>query len=154
MRRRQSIIADEEVARCLGLLERSSVPEFLENAIAARYRRPGRLRALSVRALLCALLLLAVDDRALHLLGVIEALKVHRSHLDALDRVPAYLEPLTAREELRMNTSLRTALQVASSTTSVATSRLQTIAPELSRSRLRAQPPGGHRDFGVGNANG
>ena len=68
------VIADEEVARCLALVERSGVAPWLEAEIAARYRRPGRPRELSVAALLGALLLLATDDRALHLSAVTEVL--------------------------------------------------------------------------------
>jgi hypothetical protein len=67
-------IPNEEVARCLALVERSGVAEWLETEIEARYRRPGRPRELSVVALLTALLLLATDDRALHLSAVTEVL--------------------------------------------------------------------------------
>jgi len=59
---------------CLELVERSGVAPWLEAEIAARYRRPGRPRELSVAALLTALLLLATDDRALHLSGATEVL--------------------------------------------------------------------------------
>ncbi|MHB8440395.1 MAG: hypothetical protein ACYDD4_14740 [Acidimicrobiales bacterium] len=68
------VIDDEEVARCLALVERSGVAESLEREIEARYRRPGRPRELSVTALLAALLLLATDDRALHLSAATEVL--------------------------------------------------------------------------------
>jgi hypothetical protein len=61
------MIEDEEVARYLALVERSGVAEWLEREIEARYQRPGRPRELSVAALLVSLLLLATDDRALHL---------------------------------------------------------------------------------------
>jgi hypothetical protein len=74
MKRRRTMIADEEVTRCLCLLERSGVAEWLEEELRQRRRRPGRPRMLSVRALLCALLLLATDDRALHLSGATEVL--------------------------------------------------------------------------------
>jgi hypothetical protein len=67
-------ILDEEVRRSLELVERSGVADWLEAAIEARYRRPGRPRQLSVAALLTALLLLATDDRALHLSGATEVL--------------------------------------------------------------------------------
>jgi hypothetical protein len=68
------MIEDEEVMRCRSLVERAGVVEELEAAIAARRRRPGRPRELSVAALLTALLLLATDDRALHLTAVTEVL--------------------------------------------------------------------------------
>jgi hypothetical protein len=67
-------IPDEEVARCRALVERSGVAAWLEAAIEARHRRPGRPRELSVAALLTALLLLATDDRALHLNGATDVL--------------------------------------------------------------------------------
>lgn len=67
-------IPNEEVARCRALIERSGVAEWLEAQIEARYRRPGRPRELSVAALLTGLLLLASDDRALHLSGATEVL--------------------------------------------------------------------------------
>ena len=68
------MIDNDEVARCLALIERSGVADWLEAGIAARHVRPGRPRALSVKALLCALLLLGVDDRALHVTGATEVL--------------------------------------------------------------------------------
>jgi len=71
---RRRTIDDDEVARCLALVKRSGVAEWLEHEIEARYRRPGRPRELSVAALLTALLLLATDDRALHLSGATEVL--------------------------------------------------------------------------------
>jgi len=67
-------IPHEEVARCRALVERSGVAEWLEAQIEARYRRPGRPRELCVAALLSALLLLATDDRALHLSAATEVL--------------------------------------------------------------------------------
>jgi hypothetical protein len=73
MSRRRGI-DDDEVARCLALIERSGVARWLEAEIEARYRRPGRPRELSVAQLLTALLLLATDDRALHLSAVTEVL--------------------------------------------------------------------------------
>ncbi len=71
---RRSMINDDEVARCRALIERSGVADWLEAGIVARHARPGRPRVLSVKALLCALLLLGVDDRALHLTGATEVL--------------------------------------------------------------------------------
>lgn len=71
---RRRVIDDDEVVRCLALIERSGVAEWLEEQIVARYRRPGRPRELSVAALLTALVLLASDDRALHLSGATEVL--------------------------------------------------------------------------------
>jgi len=72
--RRRSLIDDEEVARCWSLVKRSGVAEWLEHEIAARRRRAGRPRELSVAALLTALMLLATDDRALHLSAATEVL--------------------------------------------------------------------------------
>jgi len=71
---RRSLIDDEEVTHCRALVEHSGVAQWLEHEIAARYRRPGRPRTLSVVALLTALLLLATDDRALHLSAATEVL--------------------------------------------------------------------------------
>lgn len=71
---RRRVIDDDEVARCLALVERSGVATWLEAEIVARYRRAGRPRALSVAALLTGLLLLATDDRALHLSAATEVL--------------------------------------------------------------------------------
>jgi len=68
------MIGDEEVTSTLALIRRSGVAEWLEAAIAARHRGPGRPRMLRVEALLCALLLLGVDDRALHLTAATEVL--------------------------------------------------------------------------------
>lgn len=57
-------VADSQVAFAVALIEDSGVAERLEGLI----RKPtGRKRHLSVRALLVALLLLALDDRPLHL---------------------------------------------------------------------------------------
>jgi hypothetical protein len=91
MKRRHSMIDDEEVTRCLILLERSGVCEWLEDEITSRHHRPGRPRMLSVRALLCALLLLGVDDRALHLSAATEVLfcrlsNASKAHLDVVGR--------------------------------------------------------------------
>jgi hypothetical protein len=79
MKRVGSLIADEEVNRCQALIDRSGVAECLEAELSARHRRPGRPRAISVMALLCALLLLATDDRALHLSAVTEVLFIRIS---------------------------------------------------------------------------
>jgi len=68
------MIGDQEVTSALALIRRSGTAAWLEAAIAARHRRPGRPRMLRVEALLCALLLLGVDDRALHLTAVTEVL--------------------------------------------------------------------------------
>ncbi len=68
------VIAHEEVARGLALVEGSGVAPWLEAQIESRYRRPGRPRELSVAALLTALVLLATDDRALHLKAATEVL--------------------------------------------------------------------------------
>jgi hypothetical protein len=71
---RRRVIDDDDVRRCRELVERSGVAAWLETEIAARYRRPGRPRELSVVALLTSLLLLATDDRALHLTAATEVL--------------------------------------------------------------------------------
>ncbi len=67
-------ISDDAVAEALSLIERAQVAEWLEAELLARQRRPGRPRAIGVKALLCALLLLAADDRPLHLSGATEVL--------------------------------------------------------------------------------
>jgi hypothetical protein len=67
-------IGDDDVAFALDLIEKSGVANWLEDALAAAHRGPGRPRALSVRALLVALVLLARDDRALHLTGATDVL--------------------------------------------------------------------------------
>jgi hypothetical protein len=68
------MIADEEVAATVTLLENSGVAAWIEGELRARRRRPGRPRQLSVLALLSALLLLATDDRALHLSAATDVL--------------------------------------------------------------------------------
>jgi hypothetical protein len=68
------MIADDEVDRCCALLDRSGVSKWIEDELCARRRRPGRPRHVSVNALLCALLLLATDDRPLHLSAATELL--------------------------------------------------------------------------------
>jgi hypothetical protein len=79
VKRARSLITDEEVARCRALIERSKTAEWIEDELAARHRRRGRPRAIPVMALLCALLLLAADDRALHLTSVTEVLFIRLS---------------------------------------------------------------------------
>jgi hypothetical protein len=59
-----SVLTDEAVAFAVSVIDSSGVPEYLESLLV---RRTGRPRSLSVRALLVALFLLAVDGRALHL---------------------------------------------------------------------------------------
>jgi hypothetical protein len=73
-RTRRGAISDDEVAEALTLIERAQVAQWLEAELLARQRRPGRPRHISVKALLCALLLLATDDRPLHLSGATEVL--------------------------------------------------------------------------------
>ena len=68
------MIADEAVAATVTLLEDSGVAAWIEGELRARRRRPGRPRQLSVLALLSALLLLATDDRALHLSAATDVL--------------------------------------------------------------------------------
>jgi len=74
MKRRRATVSDEDVANCLALVRRSGVAEWLEEELRQRWRRPGRPRTLGVTALLCALVVLAVDDRALHLTAATEVL--------------------------------------------------------------------------------
>jgi hypothetical protein len=59
-----SILTDDAVAFAIQVIDSSGVPEYLESHLV---RRTGRRRTISVRALLVALFLLAVDGRALHL---------------------------------------------------------------------------------------
>jgi hypothetical protein len=67
-----SMLLDEEtVAFAVILIDRSGAADKTEAALA---RRTGRRRALPVRAVLAALLLLAMDDRPLHLTRVTELL--------------------------------------------------------------------------------
>jgi hypothetical protein len=73
-RSHRGAISDEVVAEALALIERSGVAAWLEAELLGRQRRPGRPRAIGVKALLCALLLLATDDRPLHLSGATEVL--------------------------------------------------------------------------------
>jgi len=67
-------ISDDEVTEALALIDRSGMAVWLEAELGASRRRPGRPRRISVKALLCALLLLATDDRPLHLSGATEVL--------------------------------------------------------------------------------
>ena len=59
-----SVLTDEAISFCTGAVGTSGVAERIEVLIN---KRTGRPRYLKVRAILVALLLLAVDDRALHL---------------------------------------------------------------------------------------
>ena len=59
-----SHMSDEAVGFAIDVIDASGIPERLEALLT---RRTGRPRSLPVRALLVALLLLAIDDRALHL---------------------------------------------------------------------------------------
>lgn len=68
------MVSDEDVERCLALVESSGAADWLEEELSARRRGPGRPRALRVEALLVGLLLLAIDDRALHLTSATEVL--------------------------------------------------------------------------------
>lgn len=59
-----SSLCDEAIGFCVEVVDSSGVPEQLE----AMLQRPtGRRRVLKVRALMVAILLLAIDDRPLHL---------------------------------------------------------------------------------------
>ncbi len=71
---RRTVIDDAAVARALALFEASGVADWLDEQIRASHTRPGRPRMLSVSALLTALLLLGLDDRALHLTAATEIL--------------------------------------------------------------------------------
>jgi hypothetical protein len=68
------MISDEVVEHALALIDRSGVADWVEDELWLRQRGPGRPRALRVAALLCALLLLASDDRPLHLSAATEVL--------------------------------------------------------------------------------
>jgi hypothetical protein len=73
-RSRRGMISDEEVTDAVDLIERSGVADWLEAELHARRRRPGRPRGISVMALMCAMLLLATDDRPLHLSAATDVL--------------------------------------------------------------------------------
>jgi len=66
-----SLLDEETVAFAADLIDRSAVAGQAEAALA---RPTGRRRSLPVRAVLAALLLLAIDDRPLHLTRVTELL--------------------------------------------------------------------------------
>jgi hypothetical protein len=66
-----SDMCDEAIAFCAEVIDGSGVAERLEGLLE---RRTGRPRALKVRAVLVALLLLATDDRPLHLKAVTKLL--------------------------------------------------------------------------------
>ena len=57
-------VSDDAVGFAIEVIDASGIPDRLE---ALLVRQSGRPRSLPVRALLVALLLLAIDDRALHL---------------------------------------------------------------------------------------
>jgi hypothetical protein len=59
-----SAATEEAISFCVGVIDSSGVADELEALIT---KRTGRKRCLKVRALLVALLLLAIDDRPLHL---------------------------------------------------------------------------------------
>ena len=59
-----SALSEEAISFCTGVIDNSGVAEQLEHLLK---RATGRPRALKVRSLLVALLLLATDDRPLHL---------------------------------------------------------------------------------------
>jgi hypothetical protein len=69
--RRATLLDEETVAFAAALIDRSAVAEHAEAALA---RRTGRPRSLPARAVLAALLLLAMDDRPLHLTRVTDLL--------------------------------------------------------------------------------
>lgn len=72
-----SALSDEALSFCTGVIDSSGVAERLEAVLS---KPTGRRRNLSVRALLVALLCLAIDDRPLHLKA---ATKLLFSGLDA-----------------------------------------------------------------------
>ena len=59
-----SALSEDAISFCTGVIDNSGVAEQLEHVLK---RATGRPRALKVRSLLVALLLLAIDDRPLHL---------------------------------------------------------------------------------------
>ncbi len=59
-----SVLTDEAISFAVDVVDHSKVPERIEALLA---KPTGRPRALSVRALMASLLLLAIDDRPLHL---------------------------------------------------------------------------------------
>lgn len=62
-----SVLCESQIAFCVAVVDRSGAAETLE---ALLRRRTGRPRRLALRALLVGLLLLATDDRPLHLKAV------------------------------------------------------------------------------------
>ncbi|HEY1831107.1 MAG TPA: hypothetical protein VGG38_12780 [Acidimicrobiales bacterium] len=68
------MVSDEAVEHALALIDRSGVAVWIEDQLCLRQRGPGRPRALKVSDLLCALMLLARDDRPLHLSAATELL--------------------------------------------------------------------------------
>ena len=59
-----SVLTDETIGFVISVIDSSGVPERIEDLL---HTTTGRPRTLKVRALLVALLLLAIDDRPLHL---------------------------------------------------------------------------------------
>jgi hypothetical protein len=59
-----SVLTEESISFAAAVIDSSEVAEHLEGLLV---RPTGRRRSLSVRALLVALLLLAIDERPLHL---------------------------------------------------------------------------------------
>jgi len=59
-----SVLTDETIRFAISVIDSTGVPQRIEGLLRATTGRP---RALKVRALLVALLLLAIDDRPLHL---------------------------------------------------------------------------------------
>jgi hypothetical protein len=77
--KRRPPLSEAAFDEALALIDDSGVATWLEEAVTATHRRPGRPREISVRALLVALLCLALDDRALHLSAATEVLFVRLS---------------------------------------------------------------------------
>lgn len=65
------MLTDEAICFCTGVTDSSGVADELEGLIE---KRTGRPRCIKVRAVLVALLLLAMDDRALHLKAATQVL--------------------------------------------------------------------------------
>jgi hypothetical protein len=66
-----SVLTEESISFAIDVVDSSKVAEQLESLLV---RTTGRRRSLSVRALLVALLLLAIDERPLHLSAATELL--------------------------------------------------------------------------------
>jgi hypothetical protein len=66
-----SVLTEESISFATAVIDSSKVAEQLEGLLV---RRTGRRRSLSVRALLVTLLLLAIDERPLHLSAATELL--------------------------------------------------------------------------------